>query len=326
MAARQPGLKNETERSAGYNVKGKTAIVTGAGSGINFSFAALLLQKGCSVLLADLSLRPEAQKLVETYSSKQKTGPRAVFCKTDVTDWPQLSHMFETAIREFSHIDILCPGAGIYDPHWSNFWHPPGVPESASRDSVSGGRYASLDINVVHPIRATQLAIAHFLNPPAGVEKVSPTNPKRVVIISSVAGQNPNFNTPIYVAAKHAMNGFIRSFGPLDARLGIRVNGVAPGVIKTPLWTEHPEKMTFLDESKDEWATPEEVAEGMLRCVEEEELGGGKILEIGARQTRLVEALNDPGPSGSGHTVSNLEKQYEEVFGWLGRPGWGAKL
>jgi hypothetical protein len=73
--------------------------------------------------------------------------------------------------------------------------------------------------------------------------------------------------------------------------MNIRVNGVAPGVIKTPLWTEHPEKMTFLDETKDAWATPEEVAVAMLRCLEEAELGGGKILEVGAKQTRLVEAL-----------------------------------
>ncbi|KAH4001630.1 hypothetical protein HBI56_069120 [Parastagonospora nodorum] len=318
MAARQPDLKNETASSAQYSVQGKSAIVTGAGSGINFSFASLLLSRGCSVLLADLSLRPEAQELLKKYANGT---PRAVFCKTDVTNWKQLSHMFDTGIKEFGNIDILCPGAGIYDPHWSNFWHPPG--SAASKDAEDGDRYASIDINVTHPIRCTQLAISHFLNPPAGVAKASPANPKRVVIISSIAGQNANLNTPIYVAAKHAMNGFIRSLGQLDERMGIRVNGVAPGVIKTPLWTEHPEKMTFLDEERDAWATPEEVAEGMLKCVEDADLGGGKILEIGAGQTRLVEALNDPGPSGKGHTASNVAKQYEEVYEWLGEDGWG---
>lgn len=181
-----------------------------------------------------------------------------------------------------------------------------------------------MDVNVTHPIRSTQLAIGHFLNPPSGVEKVSPSNPKRVVIISSIGGQLPNFHTPIYVAAKHAMNGFIRSLAPLEARLGIRVNGVAPGVIKTPLWTEHPEKLHVIDQEKDEWATPEEVAEGMLRCLEDEDLVGGKILEIGKGQTRCVEALNDPGPSGKGHTVSNRDRGGEEVFEWLGKEGWGS--
>jgi short-subunit dehydrogenase involved in D-alanine esterification of teichoic acids len=132
-----------------------------------------------------------------------------------------------------------------------------------------------------------------------------------------------NLHTPIYVAAKHAMNGFIRSLGDLDARIGVRVNGVAPGLIKTPLWTEHPEKLQFFDENKDEWATPEEVAEAMVRCLEEPELGGGTVLEVGHKQTREVKQLNDPGPSGAGHTVSNISSKYEEVYGWLGENGWG---
>jgi NAD(P)-dependent dehydrogenase (short-subunit alcohol dehydrogenase family) len=195
-------------------------------------------------LIADLALRPEAKKLCDDHSEKSEGRGRAAFVKTDVTDWKQLEGMFETARKEFGGVDIVCPGAGIYDPHWSNFWHPPG--SEKSKDSVDAGRYTSIDINITHPIRSSQLAISEFLNPEKG-EKVSVTNPKRVIIISSIAGQVSNLATPLYVAGKHAMNGFIRSLGHLDATTGIRVNGVAPGVIKTPLWTEHPEKNKFLD-------------------------------------------------------------------------------
>ncbi|KAF1998953.1 NAD(P)-binding protein [Amniculicola lignicola CBS 123094] len=289
--------------------------------GINYSFTALLLSRGCSVLLADLALRPEAQKLVDEYSTKTDGRPRAVFLKTDVTDWTQLTRMFTVASEEFSTIDIVCPGAGIYDPHWTNFWHPPG--SAKSKDAADSGHYASIDINITHPIRSTQLAISEFLNPAKAKDKVSTTNPKRVIIISSIAGQMSNLATPIYVASKHAMNGFIRSLGALDSTLGIRVNGVAPGVIKTPLWTEHPEKLTFIDADKDEWATPEEVAVAMVRCLEDPTLGGGAILEVGKGQTREVKQLDDPGPSGAGHTVSRLQDNYGEVYGWLGEEGWG---
>lgn len=95
------------------SVNGKTAIVTGAGSGINLAFAALLLSKGCNVIVADLSLRPEAQQLVNRHQS----GPaRAVFQKTDVRDWLQLERMFATADTEFGRVDIVCPGAGVYEP------------------------------------------------------------------------------------------------------------------------------------------------------------------------------------------------------------------
>ncbi|KAJ4383653.1 hypothetical protein N0V86_001708 [Didymella sp. IMI 355093] len=297
-----------------FDVKGKTAIVTGAGSGINYCFAKLLLEQGCNVVLADLSLRPEAQLLIETYPST----PRAMFQKTDVTDWTQLSALFFSAAQTFDGIDIVCPGAGIYDPPWSNFWHPPGSP--VSRDSVSGGRYTTLDINVTHPIRSTQLAISAFLSQQS---RAQARRPKRVLIVSSIAGQTAHLHTPIYIAAKHAMNGFIRSLAALEDRFNIRVNGVAPGVIKTPLWTEHPEKLQFVAEGTDEWATPEEVAEAMLRCLVDEALPGGTVLEVGKGQTREVQALNDPGPSGKGHTVSKIVEKYDEVYGLLESEGWG---
>ena len=97
-------------------VEGKTAIVTGAGSGINLAFATLLLSKGCNVVLADLGLRPEAEVVMAEYPLSHSKGAKAVFQKTDVTDWAQLDQMFEAAIEHFGGADIVCPGAGIYEP------------------------------------------------------------------------------------------------------------------------------------------------------------------------------------------------------------------
>lgn len=53
---------------------------------------------------------------VEKHSTKSGSSARAVFQKTDVTDWAQLERMFEVAEREFGEIDIVCPGAGVYEP------------------------------------------------------------------------------------------------------------------------------------------------------------------------------------------------------------------
>jgi NAD(P)-dependent dehydrogenase (short-subunit alcohol dehydrogenase family) len=69
------------------------------------------------VLFADLALRPEAQKMVDQYSEKQDGKPRAVFQKTDVREWTELEKMFQVAEQQFGGVDIVCPGAGIYDPH-----------------------------------------------------------------------------------------------------------------------------------------------------------------------------------------------------------------
>lgn len=61
------------------------------------------MEKNCNVVIADLGLRPEAQKLVDEYT----TQPRAVFVKTDVVMWDQLMNMFDVAEKEFGGADIV---------------------------------------------------------------------------------------------------------------------------------------------------------------------------------------------------------------------------
>ncbi|KAL2070032.1 hypothetical protein VTL71DRAFT_14712 [Oculimacula yallundae] len=281
------------------NVSGKTAIITGAGSGINLCFATQLLSKGCNVIFADLTLRPEAEAIVSKYPLTSSSA-KAVFQKTDVTDWAQLDRLFEVAIEHFGGADIVCPGAGVYEPPTSNFWHPPGSPPS--RDDPQSSRYALLDINLTHPIRLTQLAISHFL---------ALKRPGSIPHITSVAGQAPFFPTPVYVATKHALTGFVRSLSrlenpPPDTGLPkIRVTAVAPARILTPLWTDNPDKLKMVG-AEPGWVTPEEVARVMVDLVEGEKNVGGTILEIG-RCVRRVECYNDPGPMEGGNGVGNDE-------------------
>ena len=175
-----------TPSTTPFSVSGKTALITGAGSGINLAFAQLLLSKSCNVLIADLSLRPEAQALLETHP----TSPKCLFIRTDVAKWPDLTAMFAFATANFPSLEIVCPGAGVFEPHWSNFWRPPGTlpsTDSPSGSKVEGvGHYATLDINITHPIRVTQMALSLWLN---HADRVSPSNPKRIVHVSSIAGQ-----------------------------------------------------------------------------------------------------------------------------------------
>jgi NAD(P)-dependent dehydrogenase (short-subunit alcohol dehydrogenase family) len=196
-----------------------------------------------------------------------------------------------------------------------------------------------IDINLTHPIRTTQLAISHFLR--TGDDA---TRRKAIVHISSIAGQNPALAAPIYVATKHAINGLVRSLAQLDAKCGIRVTAVAPGVIKTPLWTDHPEKLKMVDDSKDVWVTPDEVAAVMLALVQQERVSriigdvdgkegetvypvsGGTVLEV-SKTVRSVSPYNDPGPGFvAGNTVSTAQSVEDEVWELLGEKGWGAKL
>ncbi|KAK2927666.1 Short-chain dehydrogenase/reductase SDR [Fusarium oxysporum f. sp. vasinfectum] len=285
------------------SVTGKTAIVTGAGSGINLAFASSLLAKGCNVVLADLALRPEAQKLLQEHQKDTKPDSHgiAVFQETDVRDWLQLERMFTTAQQHFGLIDIVCPGAGVYEPPFSNFWHPPGT--SASRDTVDGGRYALLDINLIHPIRSSQLAISHFLN-------AKDRENKTIILISSTSAQDTT---------------------------NIRIAAVAPGIIKTPLYTDNPEKMAMVDGLQDVWVEPEEVAEVMVALIERDtmseaigeypengdiQIKSGTILEVTKGRARSVHPYHDPGPSGPGALASNMAASEDAVLEIL-KPGWG---
>ncbi|QDS69585.1 hypothetical protein FKW77_008363 [Venturia effusa] len=303
-----------------FSVQGKRALVTGAGSGINYSFAKLLLSKGCSVLIADIALRPEAQKLIDEHSTG---SPRAVYHKTDVTDWPQLESAFQTCIKEFGGIDIACPGAGVFEPPWSNFWTPPGAPES--KDTKDGNSYKTLEINLNHPIRATQIAISHFLNPVDPEDRVSLRNPKRVVLTSSIAGQGANLATPLYFVSKHGISAFARSLAELEDHEGIRVNAVAPGLTRTPLFTDNPDKLRWINEEMDQWITPEQIAEQMVRLMEDPELVGGTVLEVGQNHQRVVPMFNNPGPGwdAAGMRSSNGQVAIDDAHEKLATKGWG---
>ena len=187
-----------------------------------------------------------------------------------------------------------------------------------------------LDISLTHPIRTTQLALSHFLKTSQNPKS---THPKSIIHISSISGQRATLATPIYNAAKAGINGFVRSLGSLDKRLGLRIMAVAPGIIKTPLWT--PDKLKLMSK-EDEWVTPEFTADVMTSLVEQDTIEaltkegiqrvpveGGLILEVGKQKIRVVEQFNDPGPSGAGNTVGNLKERDEEVFEMLQSGRWG---
>ena len=116
----------------------------------------------------------------------------------------------------------------------------------------------------------------------------------------------------MYVASKHAMSGFTRSLADLEPKLNIRVNAVAPGCVKTPLWTQ--DKLSWVDENIDTWVTTQQVAQTMLDLVQVESNVGGTVLEVGVDKVRSVQQLNDPGPKGRGHTLAKIAGAMTDVY------------
>lgn len=79
----------------------------------------------------------------------------------------------------------------------------------------------------------------------------------------------------------------------------------------------------MVDESQDVWVQPEEVAEAMLRCITDEEVVGGYVMEVLKSKTRNVEPFMSAPPEGPGATVANREDGNREALEWLAEEGWG---
>lgn len=173
-------------------------------------------------------------------------------------------------------------------------------------DTDETSSYKTLDINLTHPIRCTQLAIDYFVSQKRGGV---------VIHISSAAAQYAYPNIPLYIVSKAGVSSFVRCMAPLDETMNIRVVAVAPGQVQTPLWDEA-ERTQVVDESRgDSWIAPQEVSDLMMKLVAEEGFPGGSVTEMGKEHTRKVEMLNDPGPDVTkpGLKLSNTAPMIEKM-------------
>lgn len=204
--------------------------------GITLEYVKLLLAKGCSVVAGDLALRPEAEEVAKSYPHPAAEPGKAsfVFQKTDVTSFKELDALWKTAVSTFPQVDLVVPGAGVYEPESSSFWFPPGVEGSPSTDALESNMYATFGVNLFHPIRLSQLALAYWTS-----HKIKGT----ILFLGSIAGYTATVGTPYYYSSKHGLQGFVRSLAFLKGRLGIRVACVAPGATRVSVPSRIPCEM-----------------------------------------------------------------------------------
>jgi len=191
-------------------LSGKVAIVTGAGTGLGLGIARELALAG-----ADIAVLERDAGSSETAASELAAhGARARSYPTDVSDRAQVDAAFEAALRDLGRVDIVVNNAGIsrVGPHTQD------VTDEDWHDSV-----AVMQTGVFYCMRA------------AGRIMV-PQQSGSVVNISSIRGFSPNPGRMTYCAPKAAVIMMTRVAAGEWAGDGVRVNAIAPGVLRTPMW------------------------------------------------------------------------------------------
>ena len=275
--------------------------------GINHALARRLLEAGCSVVIADLALRPESEATVAEYPhpSPVSGNASAVFHRTDVANWGHLTNLWETALKTFGQVHIVVNGAGVYEPPWSSYWNPPGI-SPLSKDLVDAevGTYRIFNINVTGPIRLSQIAIDYWLQN----REVKGS----LLWVSSMGAYVHTIHCPLYFAGKAAIVSFCKCLQGLKELAGIRNSVICPGVVRVRqfcFWiislrqhffrsqnstcvlknTHMLSKQTPIFQQEycrdrlgdsDVAATPEDIANSMMSLLTEAKYGNGTVLEV----------------------------------------------
>lgn len=185
----------------------KTAIITGAASGMGKSIAELFASEGANVIVADLK-KNEIDEVVNLITDK---GGKAFGIVCDVSDEIQIKNLIDTTIDKFHSIDVLVNNAGIMD----NF-EPIAEVSNELWNRV-------LNVNLNGPFYACRLAVPIMMKQGSG----------SIINISSIGGLNGSRAGVAYTASKHALIGLTKNIGFMYAQKGIRCNAIAPGGVNT---------------------------------------------------------------------------------------------
>ena len=224
------------------SVKGKVAIITGAGSGMGAATAKVFAEEGVKVVATDVNL-----EAVMTVSEEIKSnGGVCQAIKLDVTNKAEIENCLEETIKEFGSLDFVINNAGISsatavdDENYENYWDD------------------TLSIVLTGQIKLIRAALPHLLK----------SKNARIVNISSTEGFGASpYHSP-YTAAKHGVIGLTRSLALELGPKGITVNCICPGPINTNMTAaiDEKDKETYARRrvGLKRYGEPEEVAHATL--------------------------------------------------------------
>jgi glucose 1-dehydrogenase len=211
---------------------GQKALVTGANSGIGRGVALALGHAGADVVVNYVAGDDAANAVVEEI---RRAGAAARAIKADVSSESEVAAMFDEMLEHFGTIDILVNNAGLQR-------------DSAFKDMTLAQWNTVLSINLTGQFLCARRAVAEFLR--RGVVPAVSCAAGKIICMSSVHQQIPWAGHANYATSRGGIKLLMESLAQELAPHRIRVNGIAPGAIRTPINTSA-------------WATPEAYAQLM---------------------------------------------------------------
>jgi len=283
---------------SGASLKGKSVLITGGASGLGAGCGTLYAEKGAYVTLVDLQEdlgKPLAAEL-------QKKGFHVQFVKTDVTNWASLIAAFKAAIA-FSPtkdtVDIVLAAAGVFGPPILSKDEPA---PSLEVDPEAPNPIA-IQVNTIGMLYTAKLAQVYFKLPSSAA-----TQPKSLTIVSSLAAY---FDIPAmagYSASKHGARGLFRTFRPIFADRGLRINLLAPWILETPMTTEWLKMFTAAGAP---WGNKDDFFKIALRLADDSSVNG-RAFAIGPK--RVLDLGDDLEGEFAGKAMADFYKV--ELPGW----------
>lgn len=220
-----------------FNLRGKSAIVTGAARGIGRAIAEGLASVGVAVTLSDVL----ADGLRDTEQAITARGYRCLAVVTDLTSPAARAALVEHAVAAFGRVDILVNCAGVTRPAPS---------ETYSAESWD----ITLAVNLTAMFHLCQLVAQDMIPRRAGA----------IINISSIGGALGFPNNPAYQASKSGVLGLTRGLATDWAKYNIRVNSLCPGYTHTDMTDQsfrdpHTNAARATRTMLNRWGQPEEM-------------------------------------------------------------------
>ena len=200
-------------------LEGQPALVTGANSGIGRAVALGLARAGADVVVNYVTDPAAAQEVAHEIET---LGRRAITLQADVSDETAVQHMFAKAIDHFGTLHVVVSNAGLqrdspYDQMTLDQWN-----------TVIG-------VNLTGQFLCTREAVREFKR--RGVDRNVSVAAGKIICMSSVHQQIPWAGHANYAASQGGVMLLMKSLAQEMAPYRIRVNGIAPGAIRTPINT-----------------------------------------------------------------------------------------